>query len=158
MAAERTARKRTGSASPQDGDVKPHNSPDGGERDTHVVTDLRLGVSGIHFTGDHGVEPDERHRGNRFVVDLEILSSRSEAVASDDLEDTLDYREITHLVRQTSHRQRFHLIESLAGAIAEAMLSRFPQAVDVRVRVAKLAPPGLEDVDRTTAEVTVKRR
>lgn len=121
------------------------------------ATNLRLGVSGIRLTGSHGVDPRERERGNRFEVDVECVCRNVDAVETDELADTVDYRAITDLVRETSSRHAFNLIESLAGAIAAALLKTFPMISETVVRVSKLAPPGLSDVDRTKAEVTRRR-
>ncbi len=124
----------------------------------HPVTELRLSLSGIRLTGFHGVCPGEREHGNRFEVDVEVESASVDAVETDELEDTIDYRGIDDVVREINVRQTFNLIESFAGAIADALLTKYGALSSVTVRVSKLTPPGLTDVDRTVAEVTRKRR
>ncbi len=123
-----------------------------------AVSGLRLGVLGIRLTGRHGVHPEEREHGNRFEVDVELECTTVDAVETDKLADTIDYQEITNLVREISRRQPFNLIESFAGAIAGALLAKYPTISAAVVRVSKFAPPGLSDVERTVAEVTRSRR
>lgn len=142
----------------QDGHVRAEKSPRDELSAARRECGLRLGVSGIRFDGPHGVEPEEQARGNRFEADVKLQCTSAEAVATDELSDTVDYREITSLVRKVSSRQVYHLIESLAGAIASALLEVFPSVSEAVVRVAKLSPPGLDGVDRTEAEVTRRRR
>ncbi len=135
--------------------MEPQRSPRGEAPEVHASSRLRLGVSGIRLTGHHGVDPAERVRGNRFVVDVEVECT---AVETDELADTIDYRDVTGLVREVNRRQSFNLIESFAGAIADALLARFPTISEAVVRVSKLSPPGLGDVDRAEVEVTRGRR
>jgi len=118
---------------------------------------VRLRVERIELRGRHGIHPGERTRGNSFRVDLEIDGDVGRAVATDRLEETIDYARMVQLVRQVNRRQSFCLIESLAGAIAEELLARFPAAERVAVRVAKLTPPGLGRVACTSAEVVKSR-
>ena len=124
----------------------------------HTTDRLRLGVSGIRLVGRHGVCPEERERGNRFRIDVEWECSSLRAAVSDELGDTIDYQEVTQLVRELSDRRSFHLIESFADAIANGILERYPSVTTVVARVSKLAPPGLGDVDCATADVRRSRR
>jgi len=140
----------------QDGNVEPQSSLRGKVASV-PASSLRLGVSGIRLTGHHGVHSEERKHGNRFEVDVEVGCSSVDAVETDELADTIDYQEITDLVREVSRRQPFNLIESLAGAIADALLAKYATISDAVVRVSKLVPPGLSDVARTVAEVTRSR-
>ena len=142
----------------QDGNVEPQSSLRGEVPDARGTIGLRLSVSGIRLTGYHGVHSEEREHGNRFVIDVELECTTVDAVETDKLADTIDYQEVTNLVREISGRQTFNLIESFAGAIAGALLAEYTTISTAVVRVSKLAPPGLSDVDRTVAEVTRSRR
>ena len=91
-------------------------------------------LAGLEIFGYHGVNPDERRDGQRFLYDLEL--DVGEAGASDRIEDAVDYREVAACVREVSDARRYHLLEALADAVAEALLARFPVAA-ARVRVRK---------------------
>lgn len=91
---------------------------------------------GMVFHGYHGVLPEERARGQPFTVDVEIHCNLEEASRSDDLASTADYREIYARVREVVEGQRFSLLEALAGAIADRLLS-LPLVESVCVRVHK---------------------
>lgn len=92
-------------------------------------------LQGLELVGRHGVLDDERRDGQRFLFDV-WLDVPVEAVASDRLEDAVDYREVVAAVRQVSDGRAFRLLEALAGAVADALVSRFP-VERVRVRVRK---------------------
>jgi dihydroneopterin aldolase len=96
---------------------------------------VTIEVRGLELFGRHGVQEVERLDGQRFLFDL-WLDVSDRAATSDRLEDAVDYREVVALVREVSDGRAFHLLEALAGALAEAVLRRFP-VERVRVRVRK---------------------
>jgi dihydroneopterin aldolase len=94
--------------------------------------------------GHHGYLEEERRLGQRFLVDLWVDVEES-ATTSDRIEETVDYRRFAGLVREVFAGQERMLLESLAGAIADGILSRFDTVERVRVRARKpdvvLDPP-----------------
>jgi dihydroneopterin aldolase len=97
---------------------------------------VTIELHGIDFHGFHGVLEHERAEGQRFLVDVE-LDVRSDAAATTDrIEDAVDYRDVVALVVEVSDETRYNLLEALAAALAEALLTRFP-VTRVRVRVRK---------------------
>jgi dihydroneopterin aldolase len=89
-------------------------------------------LAGLEIHGLHGVEDWEREQEQPFVYDLELELAQP---ASDRIEDTVDYREVVELVRAVSESRQFHLLESIAAAVADALLDRFPlERARVRVR------------------------
>jgi dihydroneopterin aldolase len=107
-------------------------------------------LRGLEVFGHHGVDEDERLVGQRFVFDvwMEVPEPRE-----DRIEDAVDYREVAACVRAISDARRFQLLESLAGAVADELVVRFPvERVRVRVRKpeVKLDPPA--EYSAATAE------
>ena len=90
---------------------------------------------GLELHGHHGVEEEERARGQRFLFDL-WLDVPQAAARSDRIEDAVDYREVLDTVRAVSDAHRYALLEALAAAVADALVERFPIS-RVRVRVRK---------------------
>lgn len=99
---------------------------------------ITVELNGLEVFGRHGVLESERRDGRTFLFDVWL--DVSDSALSDRIEDTVDYREVAACLREVSEARRFHLLESLAAAVAEALVARFP-AERVRVRVRK---PGLE--------------
>ena len=99
------------------------------------MTDVVVEVHGLELHGYHGATERERREGQRFLFDVE-LGVADAAATSDDLADTVDYREVVSCVREVSDGQAFALLEALAAAVADALVARFP-ATRVRVRVRK---------------------
>jgi 7,8-dihydroneopterin aldolase/epimerase/oxygenase len=100
-------------------------------------------LHGLEVYGYHGVRDEERRDGRTFVYD--VLIEVDDAALSDRIEDTVDYREVAARVQEISDSRSFHLIEALAGAVADALLESFPVArVRVRVRKPGVRPSGLQ--------------
>jgi dihydroneopterin aldolase len=89
-------------------------------------------LSGLEIQGRHGATPEEHERDQPFLYDLELEFPEPKA---DRIEETVDYREVVELVREVSATER-QLLETLAAAVAEALLDRF-RLERARVRVRK---------------------
>jgi dihydroneopterin aldolase len=91
-------------------------------------------LHGLEIAGRHGVEEQERRAEQPFLFD--VWFDVPDSALGDQIEETVDYREVVACVREVSDAKQFHLLESLAGAVADAVVARF--AVErVRVRVRK---------------------
>jgi dihydroneopterin aldolase len=104
---------------------------------------IQIELFGLRVFGFHGVEEWERRDGQLFLFDI-WLELPEGAGSSDRIEDTVDYTQVAALVQEVSEARTFKLLESLASAVADALVERFP--VDrIRVRVRKpqvqLEPP-----------------
>jgi dihydroneopterin aldolase len=103
---------------------------------------IELELHGLEVHGRHGVLPEERESGQRFLFDLWLRVP--DAALSDRIEDAVDYREVADVVRGVSDGRTFALLEALAAAVADALLERFPlEGARVRVRKpdVRLDPP-----------------
>jgi dihydroneopterin aldolase len=118
--------------------------------------EVGIEIYGLEVYGFHGVLPEERERGQRFLFDVTLIAHDA-GVRTDKLSDTIDYTEVATCVKQIATGTRFNLIEALAAAIADGLLSRFDVS-RVRVRVRK---PGVQlssPVEFTAATVERSRR
>ena len=105
--------------------------------------------------GHHGYLEAERRLGQRFLVDLWVDVPET-AGTSDDLDDTVDYRQLAELVREVFAGPEKLLLEGLAGAVADGVLERFSAVEAVRVRVRK--PDVVLEPPVEHAAVVVERR
>ncbi|MBQ9677771.1 MAG: dihydroneopterin aldolase [Prevotella sp.] len=94
----------------------------------------------VRFHAFHGVMPQERTVGADFLVSLRIGYDLSKAMASDEVEDTLNYAEVYQLVRQEME-QPSALLEHVAGRIVRTLLERFPMVTSVDLQLMKQNPP-----------------
>lgn len=98
-------------------------------------------VRGLRVFGRHGVEEEERRDGQVFLFDLWLRPLRPPS--TDRLAETVDYRRVAACVVEVSERRPLRLLETLAAAVADELIARFPlERVRVRVRKpeVRLAP------------------
>ena len=81
------------------------------------------------FQGRHGVSEAEQRTDQPFHVDIEMVLNLQPAAVEDDLGRTV--------VESTSYR----LIEALAEALAQEVLTAFPPITEVGIRVRKPKAP-----------------
>jgi dihydroneopterin aldolase len=99
-----------------------------------------LVLSRIAFEGRHGATEAEQRSLRTFEVDVEIETPLDKARASDNLDDTLDYREVAETIVELGTSETHHLLESLAGRMLDRLAAKFPHA-GFRIEVRKLNPP-----------------
>ena len=94
----------------------------------------------MSFFGYHGVHPEERKLGQRFVVDLQVYLDLRAPGRSDALEDTTSYSELYRIAKAVVEGESHNLLESVAGTIAQRVLDS-SKAEAVKVCVEKPSPP-----------------
>ena len=98
-----------------------------------------ISVEGIKVFAYHGDLPEEAVLGGHFIVNVWVTTNMSEVKKSDKLEDTVNYVQITEVVKKEM-QIRSEMIEHVAGRIAaEILLLNKVEAV--KVEVEKKSPP-----------------
>jgi dihydroneopterin aldolase len=117
---------------------------------------LTVELRGLRLMGVHGALPQERLRAQPFEVDLDVEIDADGAVASDDLADTLDYGQLVRIASDVVTGPSRSLLESLAGAVADALLE-LDKVTEATVVVRKLRPPVASDLRSAGVRVTRRR-
>ena len=115
----------------------------------------RIVLTNMVFSGRHGVGEEERAEAQRFEVDVELHLDLRPAGLSDDLDRTVDYREVFEICRSVIEGPSRDLIEALAERIADRVLERAGSkgATEVVVRVRKPQVPLPGQLDHASVEV-----
>jgi 7,8-dihydroneopterin aldolase/epimerase/oxygenase len=92
----------------------------------------RIELRGLTVRGHHGVFEHERRDGQDFKVDITVWIDLDTAAASDDLADTLDYGALAQRAADVVAGPPRNLIETVAGEIAEGVMT------DVRVHAVEV--------------------
>jgi len=107
----------------------------------------RIALRGLRVRGHHGVYEHERRDGQDFVVDVTVWLDLAPAAASDDLTQTLNYGDLAQRAAAIVAGPPADLIETVAGRIADDVLTD-PRVQGVEVTVHKPhAPIPLEFAD-----------
>ena len=101
----------------------------------------RIRLNGMVFYGYHGVLPEERALGQRFVVDVEVFTDLRRAGVSDDLADTINYSQVYATAREIVTGPACQLIEAVAERIAARVLAEHGAAERVVVSIRKPEVP-----------------
>jgi len=113
----------------------------------------RIRLSGITLYGTHGVTPAEREVGRPFEIEVELALDLAAAAETDELTATVDYGAVCEAVRRVHEAGPYHLLEALAGRIANTILGEFAVG-EVTVRVRKPHPPVGSVVGAAEVEIT----
>ncbi len=72
-----------------------------------------------------GIYDWERRTKQRIILDIEMGTDISKAAASENVDDTIDYKAVAKRIITFVNDSEFELVETLAEKIAEILLSEF---------------------------------
>ena len=113
-------------------------------------------IRGLRCRSRQGVTEEQRAQESDYLVDVSVRTDLHDAVAEDDLTAAIDIAAIAATVREEMSRCPRALVERMAGDVAAAILARFDAAEEVRARVEKQEPDGL-DAAAESVELTLAR-
>ncbi|MFY1674740.1 dihydroneopterin aldolase [Plantactinospora sp. WMMB334] len=113
----------------------------------------RIVLTGLRARGRHGVHPDERVRGQEFVLDVVLELDLRPAGSSDDVADTVHYGELADRLVAIVTGEPVNLIETLAERLAAACLAD-PRVLVTTVTVHKPQAPIPHDFADVAVTVT----
>jgi dihydroneopterin aldolase len=120
------------------------------------VIDGWVSIRGLRCRARQGVTEEQRAQESDYLVDVWLRTDLHDAVEQDDLDAAIDISAMATTVREEMARRPRALVERMAGDVARAMLDRFDTANEVRVRVEKQQPEGL-DADAESVELRLAR-
>lgn len=99
----------------------------------------KLIIEDIEIFAHHGYYPEEKKKGNVFLISVEIESNFEKAMQMDNLNDTINYEEIISIIKAEMHKSS-NLIENLCYRIIESIVHKFGKIKKIKVKVSKLNP------------------
>jgi 7,8-dihydroneopterin aldolase/epimerase/oxygenase len=115
-------------------------------------------VNGLVLHAFHGVMPHEAKVGQPFTLDLVLDIDLAEASRTDTLKTTVSYDRLVAVASEAFRARRYRLVEAAAGAVADAVLDRYPQVRGIRVTVRKPHAPIAATFDDVGVTITRTRR
>ena len=115
-------------------------------------------VNGLVLHAYHGVMPHEGKVGQPFVLDLVLEIDLSEASRTDQLKHTVSYELLVRTASEAFCARRYRLVEAAGGAVADAVLDRYPQVRSIRITVRKPHAPIAATFDDVGVTITRARR
>ena len=114
----------------------------------------RVTIEGLVVHAHHGVFPEEKEHGQRFVLDVHLDLDLQAAAATDDLAATVDYGALAERVAHVASEGSHDLIETVAGRVLDLCLE------DERVQAAEVTvhkPDAPVPVEVGEVAVTLRR-
>jgi dihydroneopterin aldolase len=100
----------------------------------------KIQVNNIKLYANHGCLNEEALIGSWYRVDIEVDVDLTKSSISDDLEDTVDYVQLNHIVKEEMVI-RSKLLEEVANRILDRFFLELKMIKSATVSVAKLNPP-----------------
>ena len=100
----------------------------------------KLIIDSLELYAAVGVTAAERQVGQWLCISAELACDLVTAGQSDRLGDTISYATVAQRMHTVATERSFQLLEALAEAMAQRLLSEFPIR-EVRLRVVKRPPP-----------------
>ena len=100
----------------------------------------RVILEGLEFHAYHGIYPHERSSGNKFEVDVSVVTEIHDSAFQDDLSGTINYEDLYDVVK-TEMGKPSKLLERVGYSIAGKILLAFPEAISVEISISKFNPP-----------------
>lgn len=100
---------------------------------------LTISLNNVRFRAYHGLYPEERQKGNDFVVNMQVMYMPQQEVITE-LDQTINYATLFEIINSVMQKP-VDLLETLVQTIAKAVHTQFPQIKEVNVSVEKLNPP-----------------
>jgi dihydroneopterin aldolase/2-amino-4-hydroxy-6-hydroxymethyldihydropteridine diphosphokinase len=114
----------------------------------------KIQIKDLEVFANHGVMPEEKALGQKFLLSLCMYLDVQEAGQKDDLTKSVSYAYVAQYAEHFMRSNRFELIEGVAEHLAEELLLKFPMLEYVTVEIKKpWAPIGLP-LDTVSVEIT----
>ena len=113
---------------------------------------VSIEIVGLSLYTHHGVSAAEREVGQRLVLDVRFDAGEVGALATDDVQDTIDYGEVCQEIALVAQQRSYKTLERLCAVIAERLASQFG-AESVTVKASKPEPPIPLPLEEVSVEV-----
>lgn len=116
----------------------------------------KIYINNLEFIGFHGVFPEEKKLGQKFLVSLELTVDTREAGKTGDLAKSVHYGLVAQDVEKLFLEKSIDLIETCAENIAEMVLKKYELVKEVKVIVKKPWAPLQMHFENVAVEITRK--
>lgn len=113
----------------------------------------RICIKGLEVFGKHGVLPAENALGQKFVISATLFCDTRRAGQSDRLEDSVNYAQVSELLKAETESQVFRLLEALAWHLAKEVLLHFELVQGVTLQIEKPWAPVHLPMDTVSVQI-----
>lgn len=97
----------------------------------------QLIIKDLELFAYHGVNPEEKSMGQKFIVEIKISMDLSEAGESDVLDTSINYAQLCHELQDVFTQRKHDLIERAASVLCDHILVNYKQVTEVDLTLKK---------------------
>ena len=97
-------------------------------------------IDNLEIFANHGVFPEENENGQVFYISAVMYTETRTAGKTDDLDASIDYGMVCHMITDYVQGHTFKLIETVVEGLAEKMLKEIPLLKKVTLRLTRFPP------------------
>lgn len=116
----------------------------------------KVGLEGVRFISPIGFFPEEQILKNEFMVNISVSFEIETLEDTDELENTVDYSQLYEIC-DFYFKQEFKLIETVAHAILDKVVEKYPFLKEVRIKINKLNPPINAEIKNSFIELNYSK-
>lgn len=113
-------------------------------------------IKGLRVFAYHGVNTEEKEKGQPFELDIALEADLSVPGRTDFLSETVNYAKVSKLAIAIMQEEKNNLIERAATRVAEGILEEFPVEA-VTVKLKKPRAPIAADFAYVAVSITRRR-
>lgn len=113
----------------------------------------KIHINGLRIYSNHGVKPEEKEKGQPFILDIIIEADLKQVCKSDNLNETVNYSSAVKTVTKEMTSRSYDLIECAAENVAQALLNEYDLINAVNVVLKKPRAPISADFEYVAVEI-----
>ncbi|RLC51880.1 MAG: dihydroneopterin aldolase [Candidatus Cloacimonadota bacterium] len=102
---------------------------------------MKIYLNEMVFYGHHGVHPEERKLGQRFIVNFCYETNSKNDKNIRHIEDTIDYTKVYAIIKDVLENEEFMLLENCTNKILDSVMENFPGIIRAVVKIKKPSVP-----------------
>ena len=115
----------------------------------------KITVKDLEVFANHGVYEQENFLGQKFVISAVLHTDTRMAGLTDNLENSINYGEVSHLIKKVVEENTWNLIEKIAEEVAHTILVTYSNLVkQVDITVKKPWAPINLPLDTVSVEIS----
>ncbi len=117
----------------------------------------KIVIKGLRIFAFHGVNSEEKEKGQPFVLDVALFLPLSTPGRTDNLTDTVNYAHAVKAIKRAMLAESYDLLERAAEQVARTLLEEFPTIIKADVCLQKPRAPIAADFDFVGVEISRTR-
>ena len=114
----------------------------------------KLYIKDLEVFAYHGVFPEEKSLGQKFLISVTLNLNMREAAITGDLSKSVHYGELAHALEKEFQKESYDLIETAGEKLTTYVLNNYPMVSLVKIMIKKPWAPILRSMDTIAIEIT----